>query len=111
MGFLRNILALVGLMAVAAMIWMGPSLYKYKTAFDGFDPKAFSTYKKMADQLVETGNAAAATVWKAKVAEGITFEEVDESIKTNRHCQLNIRGVGEFTPWRSSRCNEGQALA
>ncbi len=110
MGFLRNILALVGLMAVATMIWMGPSLYKYKTAFDGFDPKAFSTYKKMADQLVETGNAAAATVWKAKVAEGITFEEVDESIK-NIAIELNIKGVGELplgdqvaamkgTPWR-----------
>ena len=110
MGFLKNILALVGLMAVAAMIWMGPSLYKYKTAFDGFDPKAFSTYKKMADQLVETGNAAAATVWKAKVAEGITFEEVDESIK-NIAIELNIKGVGELplgdqvaamkgTPWR-----------
>ncbi len=110
MGFLRNILALVGLMAVAAMIWMGPSLYKYKTAFDGFDPKAFGTYKKMADQLAETGNAAAATVWKAKVAEGITFEEVDESIK-NIAIELNIKGVGELplgdqvaamkgTPWR-----------
>ncbi len=110
MGFLRNILALVGLMAVAAMIWMGPTLYKYKTAFDGFDPKAFSTYKNMADQLVETGNAAAATVWKAKVAEGITFEEVDESIK-NIAIELNIKGVGELplgdqvaamkgTPWR-----------
>ena len=95
MGFIRNILALLGLIAIGVAIWVGPSLMKYKTAFDGFDPQAFATYKKMADQLVETGNAAAATVWKAKVAEGLTFEEVDESIK-NIAIERNIRGVGEL---------------
>ncbi len=93
MGLLRNILALFGLLAIGVMIWIGPSLYKYKAAFDTFDDKAFATYKKMADQLVETGNAAAATVWKAKVAEGLTFEEVDESIKAIA-IERNIRGVG-----------------
>lgn len=95
MGFIRNILALLGVIAIGLAIWMGPSLMKYKTAFDSFDPQAFATYKKMADQLVETGNAAAATVWKAKVAEGLTFEEVDESIK-NIAIERNIRGVGEL---------------
>ncbi len=95
MGFIRNILALLGVVAIGLAIWVGPSLMKYKTAFDGFDPQAFATYKKMADQLVETGNAAAATVWKAKVAEGLTFEEVDESIK-NIAIERNIRGVGEL---------------
>lgn len=95
MGFIRNILALVGIAAIGAIAWFGPSLYKYKTAFDSFDDKAFGVYKKMADQLVETGNAAAATVWKAKVAEGLTFEEVDESIKQIA-IERNIRGVGEL---------------
>ena len=95
MGFIRNVLALLGLIAVGLAVWAGPSLYKYKSAFDTFDPQAFATYKKMADQLVETGNAAAATVWKAKVAEGLTFEEVDESIK-NIAIERNIRGVGEL---------------
>jgi len=95
MGFIRNVLALLGLIAVGLAIWVGPTLYKYKSAFDTFDPQAFATYKKMADQLVETGNAAAATVWKAKVAEGLTFEEVDESIK-NIAIERNIRGVGEL---------------
>jgi len=95
MGFIRNILALLGVIAIGLAIWVGPSLMKYKTAFDSFDPQAFATYKKMADQLVETGNAAAATVWKAKVAEGLTFEEVDESIK-NIAIERNIRGVGEL---------------
>jgi len=95
MSLIRNLLAIIGVIAVGMMIWMGPQLYKYKVAFDGFDPKAIATYKKMADQLVETGNAAAATVWKAKVAEGLTFEEVDESIKQTA-IDRNIRGVGSL---------------
>ncbi len=110
MKFITGIFALIGVLAVALAIWKGPQLYKYKVAFDGFDEQAFETYKGMADRLVETGNAAAATVWKAKVADGLTFDEVDESIKAVA-VDLNIRGVGELplgdqvaamngTPWR-----------
>ncbi len=93
MGLLRNLLALIGVAAVAAMAYFGPGLWKYKVAFDGFDPKAFETYKEMADILVETGNSAAATVWRAKVADGLTFEEVDQSIQTIAQ-ERNIRDVG-----------------
>ncbi len=95
MGFIRNILTIIGLVAIALAVWAGPTLWKYKVAFDGFDPQAMGVYQKMGDQLVETGNAAAATVWKAKVAEGLTFEEVDESIKSIAN-ERNIKGVGEL---------------
>jgi len=95
MGFIRNILALIGLIAVGVAIYAGPTAYKYKTAFDGFDPKAMETYMAMMDSLVETGNAAEATVWMTKVADGITFEEVDESIKQVA-IDRNIKGVGEL---------------
>lgn len=110
MVFIRNILAILGVIAIGIAVWVGPTLFKYKTAFDGFDDQAFDTYKGMMDRLAETGNGAAATVWKAKVAEGLTFEEVDESIKQVA-IDRNIRGVGELplgdqvaamngTPWR-----------
>jgi len=95
MGFIRNILALLGVVAIGLAVWLGPTLYKYKTAFDGFDDQAFDTYKGMMDRLAETGNGAAATVWKAKVAEGLTFEDVDQSIKQVA-IDRNIRGVGEL---------------
>jgi len=95
MGYIRNILALLGVLAVGLVVWQGPVLYKYKVAFDGFDEKAFKTYKDMTDRLVETGNSAAATVWSAKVADGLTFEDVDQSIKQIA-IERNIRGVGEL---------------
>ncbi len=95
MGLIRNILAVVGLLAIGVTIWVGPLVYKYKLAFDGFDAKAFEVYKNMGDKLIETGNGAAATVWKAKVESDLTFEEVDESIK-NIALERNIRAVGEL---------------
>jgi len=110
MKFIRGILALIGVLAIGLAIWIGPTLYKYKAAFDTFDDKAFETYKGMFDRLAETGNAAAATVWKTKVAEGLTFEEVDESIQQVA-IDRNIKGVGDLplgeqveamtgAPWR-----------
>lgn len=95
MKFIRNILAIVGLLSIAMMAWIGPSVYKYKVAFDSFDPKAFDVYESMGERLIETGNAAAATVWRAKVESDLTFEEVDESIKSIA-IERNIRGVGEL---------------
>jgi len=96
MGFLRNILALIGVAAVAAAAYFGPGMWKYKSAFDGFDPKAKAMYMEMADLLVETGNSAAATVWKVKVADGLTADDVDQSIQ-NIANERNIKSVG-FLP-------------
>jgi hypothetical protein len=96
MKFIRNILILIGVATVAAAAYFGPTMWKYKSAFDGFDPKAMAMYKDMADKLAETGNSAAATVWKVKVADGLTAEDVDQSIK-NIANERNIKSVG-FLP-------------
>ena len=93
MKLLRNLLAAIGMAAIVAVAYFGPGLWKYKTAFDEFDPKAWEVYKGMAERLVETGNSAAATVWRAKVADGLTFDDVDQSIQTIAD-ERNIRGVG-----------------
>ena len=96
MKLLRNLLALIGVAAVAAAAYFGPAMWKYKTAFDSFDPKANDMYLAMSDDLVASGNSAAATVWKVKVADGLTAEEVDQSIK-NIADERNIKSVG-FLP-------------
>ena len=95
MKMLRNLLAIIGVIALASAAWYGPTGWKYYSAFKKFDPQAKATYKKMFDQLIETGNAAAATVWKAKVADGLSFEDVDESIKQTAIAN-NIKGVGNL---------------
>lgn len=90
-----RILALVGLAAIGLGIWAGPTLWNYYSAFGRFDDKAMDTYVEMFDRLIETGNPAEATVWSTKVAEGLTFEEVDESIQ-GVAIDRNIKGVGEL---------------
>lgn len=95
MAIVIRVLALIGVAALGALGWQGPTLWSYKTAFDNFDDKALSVYTGMADRLVETGNAASATVWRAKVADGLSYEEVDESIKQVA-IDRNIRAVGEL---------------
>lgn len=110
MTALTRILALIGALTIAGLVWIGPELWKYKQAFDSFDDKAVATYRAMGDRLIATGNAAAATVWAVPVAEGLSFEEVDESIRAVA-IDRNIRGVGELplgeqveamtgAPWR-----------
>ncbi len=96
MNFIRNILAVIGLLAVIAAVLVGPQLaglYKYKVAFDGFDPKAKEVYMEMAEKLVETGSPVAATVWKWKVNDDLTFEDLDETIKSVA-AENNIKDVG-----------------
>ncbi len=94
-GFIRNILALIGLVALIGGGYMYASYGGVYTKFKDFDPKAAETYKEMTEKLIATGNPAEATVWKAKVKEGLSFEEVDQSIKSVAH-ELNIKGVGEL---------------
>ncbi|MCB1503633.1 MAG: DUF302 domain-containing protein [Hyphomicrobiaceae bacterium] len=94
-AFLRNLLALVGLIAVIGGGYMFASHGSAFTKFSSFDPKAADTYKEMVDKLMATGNPAEATVWKAKVKDGLTFEEVDQSIKSVAN-ELNIKGVGDL---------------
>ena len=64
-------------------------------AFDSFDERAIDVYSEMVTKVLETGNAAEATVWKVQVNEGLTAGDVEETMKfvANEH---NIKNVGEL---------------
>ena len=89
---LRNLLALVGLAAVIAAGMLYPQLKKFQAEFD---PGAFNTYKELAGNVLEAGNAVEATTWKVKVEEGVSIDDVIQSMKiaANDH---NIKNVGEL---------------
>jgi uncharacterized protein (DUF302 family) len=92
MRVIKNILALIGLVAIIAA---AAGYAKMRSTLAGFDPEAGATYKRMMSALLATGNPAEATVWKAKVKDGLTFEDVDQSIKSIANA-MNIKGVGEL---------------
>jgi uncharacterized protein (DUF302 family) len=96
-----NLLALVGLALVAGVVWLamndsfGMQGLKHVGNFAEFDDKAPEVYLTLTRNLLESGNAAEATVWKIPVAEGLSVEDVEQTMKfvANEH---NIKNVGEL---------------
>lgn len=90
-----NLLAVIGLVTVVVGGYVAPVGVQTVIRFSEFDSRALETYVEMAGKILETGNAAEATVWKAKVADGITFEDLDQSIRFIAN-ENNIKNVGEL---------------
>jgi uncharacterized protein (DUF302 family) len=104
MGLIRNLLALIGLVVV---LGAGTAWFKAKESIVGFDPNAFNVYKELAENIIATKNAAEATVWKFPVKEGLTAEEVEETMKfvANEH---NMSAVGELPLYKDVEAKSGK---
>jgi len=92
---IRNLFSLIGFIAVVLAIFAAVKMAPMMQAFDEFDEKAIDVYGDMITTLLETGNAAEATVWKFQVEEGLSVEDVDETVKAVAN-ELNIKNVGEL---------------
>lgn len=92
MRFLKNMFALIGFLAIVAV---AGGVLKMQSVLAHFDPEAPATYWRMATILLETGNPVEATVWKAQVKDGLSFDDVDQAIKSIA-TTMNIKGVGEL---------------
>lgn len=106
MAVFRNIFAIFGVLAILAGLAVTPYVLDVKNRFAEFDEKAAETYIAMFNKILETGNAAEATVWKSLVNESLTVEEVDETIKfvANEH---NIKNVGELPLYKQVESMSG----
>jgi uncharacterized protein (DUF302 family) len=99
--FIWNLLALTGLALVAGLIWVamtygfGMQDVKNLKNLSSFDPMSPQVYMDMTKSLLATGNGAEATVWKRPVAEGLSAEDVEETMRfvANEH---NFKNVGEL---------------
>ena len=101
---LRNLLALIGLAAVVAAGMAYPQIKKSQTEFD---PRAFKAYKGLIGDVLEAGNAVEATTWKVKVEDGVSIDDVIESMKiaANSH---NIKNVGELPLYKEVESMSGK---
>jgi hypothetical protein len=95
MNVLKNILALIGLLAIIAIVLVGMKLTPYYSAFQSFDDEAVQTYEQMAVKLLKTGNAVDATTWKRQVKDGLSVEDV-EDVMSSVATELNIKDVGQL---------------
>ncbi|MEJ2309694.1 MAG: DUF302 domain-containing protein [Gammaproteobacteria bacterium] len=95
MSFIRNLLALVGLIAIIGGGYMYTKLKPEFDALNSLDPGARDVYLTMWHKLKETGSSADATVVRYQVDADLSWEEVEDSMKSvaNSH---NIKAVGEL---------------
>lgn len=95
MNAIRNILALIGIVAIVAGAMVYTKAAPYMARFQKFDPRAMDVYMEMMDKLVETGNPAEATIWKVRVQDGLAWDDVEETMKVvaNEH---NFQNVGRL---------------
>lgn len=117
MNFIRNSLALIGLLALVAgaviyfkygnMLTQMSSMAAEQAALEQFDPKAKDVYLTMWKKLKESGNSADATVVKYPLAEGVTPADAEQTMKmvANEH---NIKAVGELPLSEQVKLETGQ---
>lgn len=94
MRFIRNVFALIGVLALVATIYGYQMFGGDIGALKNFNPQFNSTYLKMWNILKETGNSADATVWMVPLEEGVSPEDAEEAMKIVAN-DLNIMSVGE----------------
>jgi len=105
MNFIRNILSIIGLLAVLGgayaysqygeLISQMGGMKNDMTALEELDPKAKDVYMNIWQKLKETGNSADATVVKYTLADGVSPEDAEQSMRVIAK-EHNIRGVGEL---------------
>lgn len=98
MNFIRNILAIIGLIAIVgggfAYSKFSPMMAEMKV-LDDFDPQAKEVYMEMWSKLKESGNSAEATVWKYDLEEGVSPDDAEEAMKAVAN-EMNIKSVGDL---------------
>jgi uncharacterized protein (DUF302 family) len=104
MGFIKNLLALVGLLA---LIVVGGGYFKVKDSVSGFDPGAGPVFKEFAQALVDTKSSAEASIWKIPVEEDLTAEDVEETMKVVAN-EYNMSNVGELPLYKDIEAKSGE---
>ena len=91
MTVIRNLLALVGLaalvLAVSLYAWLAPKIAD-------FDPQFVDAYRDFSGKLLETGDPGIAMMWSVPVEEGLSSDDVIESLKSLATAR-NFLFVGE----------------
>lgn len=91
MNLMRNLFAVFGalmlLLVIAAAVWIVPRL-------NAFDSQAAATYAGFASAVFETGDPGGAMMWAVPVEDGLTPEDVVDSLKSLATSN-NLLFVGE----------------
>ena len=107
MNIIKNGFGIIGALSVLIIIWAIYILEPAYHRFNSFDEKAFATYQSLFKNIMKTGNAVEATVWKMQVDEGLKAADVEEVMKfvANEH---NIKNVAELPLYKQVEASTGK---
>jgi uncharacterized protein (DUF302 family) len=95
MKLIKNILALIGLLAIVGGIYGYSKFGEDYRIFKSLDPKAGEVYWDMWQKLKVSRVTAEATVWRTEFSDGVTKEDAEESMKLIAN-DMNMKIVGEL---------------
>lgn len=107
MGIAKNILAIIGAIAVLLLTVAGVRGYSLYAAVKDLDPQARGVYRDMMQRLADSGSAAEATIWKMPVAQDLTPEDVETAMKSAA-VEGNIKEVGELPLYKQIEATTGK---
>ena len=77
MSYLKKIMMVIGFVVTIAIVIVGVKFYPKVSQLDS---KAIGLYMKMFSDVLDSGNAGDAMVYKAKVKKGISIEDVEQTL-------------------------------
>jgi uncharacterized protein (DUF302 family) len=95
MKLIKNILAIIGLLAIIAGVYGYSKFGEDYRIFKSFDAKAGEVYWDMWQKLKVSKVTAEATVWVTPFEEGVSKEDAEESMKLVAN-DMNMKVVGEL---------------
>lgn len=104
MKIIRNLLALVGLIAIIGLAY---GYFAWGSRLTSFDPEFPKVYGELATRLMETGDPGLAMMWSVPVKEGMTPDEVIESMKSLASSK-NFFFVGESPFYKQIKAITGE---
>lgn len=107
MYVVRNVFAFIGMVAVIAVVYAAVQFGSMLEQADKLHPKAAEVYMNMGKTLLASGSSGESMVWKVKVEEGLTPEEVEDTMRfvANEH---NIKNVGELPLYEQVEAMSGE---
>jgi len=95
MRFIRNFLAIVGLLALIGVGYAIFTLEPHVGEIRALDGQAPQQYSRMLRTVLETGDAAAAMTYRQQVAEGRSADEVEQALRAAAR-ERGLRDMGEL---------------
>lgn len=95
MRFIRNFLAIVGLLALIGVGYAIFTLEPHMGQIRALDGQAPQQYSRMLRTVLETGDAAEALVYRRQVAEGRTADAVEQALRAAAR-ERGLRDAGEL---------------